>query len=77
MAQALPKQVVREWRVLPFQVAEGALFLAGPEVPSARMNSTLRGFTSLELRFHLVTPQEFERLATRAAVTYPASSRLN
>lgn len=64
VAQSLPKQVVREWKVVPFQVSDGALFLAGPELPSARMTSTLRGFTSLELRFHLVTPQEFERLAT-------------
>lgn len=63
VAQALPKQVVRELKVVPFQVAEGALYLAGPELPTARMNSRLRSFTSLELRFHLVTPQEFERLA--------------
>jgi adsorption protein B len=63
VAQALPKQVVRELKVVPFQVAEGALYLAGPELPSAQMSSMLRSFTSLELRFHLVTPQEFERLA--------------
>ena len=63
VAQALPKEVARELKVVPFQVSEGALFLAGPELPTARMNSTLRGFTSLELRFHLVTPQQFELLA--------------
>ena len=63
VAQALPKEVAQELKVVPFQVADGALYLAGPELPSAQMNSRLRGFTSLELRFHLVTPQEFERLA--------------
>jgi hypothetical protein len=63
VAQALPKQVVRELKVLPFQVADGALFLAGPELPTARMTTRLRCFTSLELRFHLITPLEFERLA--------------
>ena len=63
VAQSLPKDVVRELRVVPFQVSDGALFLAGPELPTARMNLTLRGFTSLELRFHLVTPQQFEVLA--------------
>jgi adsorption protein B len=63
VAQSLPKEVARELKVVPFQVSEGALFLAGPELPTIRMNSTLRGFTSLELRFHLVTPQQFENLS--------------
>jgi hypothetical protein len=27
------------------------------------MNAALRSFTALEIRFHLVTPTEFERLA--------------
>jgi adsorption protein B len=63
VARALPEQVVRELRVLPFRVAGGGLFLAGPEPPSSRMNAALRSFTALEIRFHLVTPTEFERLA--------------
>jgi adsorption protein B len=63
VAQALPKEVARELKVVPFQITEGALFLAGPEFPTAHMNSMLRGFTSLELRFHLVTPQQFENLS--------------
>jgi adsorption protein B len=63
VAQALPKEVARELKVVPFQVSEGALFLAGPELPTAHVNSMLRGFTSLELRFHLVTPQQFENLS--------------
>jgi hypothetical protein len=45
-------------------VAQGALYLAGPELPTTQMNARLSGFTSLELRFHLVTPQEFERLTS-------------
>jgi hypothetical protein len=49
--------------VLPFQVAEGSLFLAGPEIPSVEMNRALQGFTALELKFHLVTPAEFEALS--------------
>jgi adsorption protein B len=63
VAQALPRDVARGLKVLPFQVTEGALYLAGPEVPSEKMSRQLRGFTSLELRFHLITPMEFERLA--------------
>jgi hypothetical protein len=49
--------------VLPFQVAERSLFVAGPEIPGEEMSQALRSFTALELRFHLVTPAEYEALA--------------
>jgi len=62
VAHALPARVVRQWKVQPFRVEEGRLFLAGPEIPTAEMNRSLRSFTALELRFHLVTPAAFERL---------------
>ena len=62
VARALPERVMREWRVLPFRVAEGSLYVAGPEAPSAEMNEALRQFTSLEVKFHLVTPTKFEEL---------------
>ena len=61
IARALPERTAREWKVLPFQVADGSLFLAGPEIPSEDMNRALRGFTALELKFHLVTPAESKR----------------
>ena len=60
--RALPSAVARNWRVLPFRVAEGRLFVAGPDLPSPEMNAALRDFTSLEIRFHLVTPSEFNVL---------------
>jgi hypothetical protein len=63
VARALPRHAVRQWRVLPFRVAEGSLFVAGPEPPSAAMTAALSNFTALPLRFHLVTPSRFERLA--------------
>jgi len=63
VARALPEHAVRQWRVLPFRVAEGSLFVAGPELPTAAMATALRNFTPLQLRFHLVTPSRFERLA--------------
>ncbi len=63
VARALPERAVRDWRVLPFRVASGELFLATPEIPSSRMNSALREFTSLEMRFHLITPSRFDRLS--------------
>jgi len=63
VAHALPERAARDWKVLPFQVSEGSLFLAGPEIPSMEMNRALQGFTGLELKFHLVTPAEFEALS--------------
>jgi bacteriophage N4 adsorption protein B len=63
VAHALPEHAIRRWQVLPFRVAERNLFVASPEAPGAETTEALRAFTSLEIRFHLVTPAEFERLS--------------
>ena len=63
VAHALPRRVVRDWRVLPFRIAAGNIFLASPEIPTDDLTRILRGFTRLSLRFHLVTPRNFEELA--------------
>jgi adsorption protein B len=63
IARALPRRLVREWRVLPFRISSGNMFLASPEIPTDDLTRKLRGFTRLSLRFHLVTPQNFEELA--------------
>jgi bacteriophage N4 adsorption protein B len=63
IARALPRRLVREWRVLPFRIASGNMFLASPEIPTDDLTRILRGFTRLSLRFHLVTPRNFEELA--------------
>jgi adsorption protein B len=63
VARTLPVRVIRDWRVLPFRIAQGSLFLASPELPSLAMSAELRRFTSLEIRFHLVTPARFRTLA--------------
>ncbi len=63
VAHALPEHAVRQWQVLPFRIEQQNLFVASPEAPGAETAQALRAFTSLELRFHLVTPVEFERLA--------------
>jgi hypothetical protein len=62
VARALPEKLIRDWKVLPFRVADGSLHLAGPEIPTSETTRALRPFTSLELRFHLVTPAGFEAL---------------
>ena len=61
--RAVPMEVSRRWRVLPFRVAAGQLFVAGPELPSDEMTEDLQRFSQMEIRFRLVTPTEFEELA--------------
>jgi len=63
VAHTLPEHAIRQWQVLPFRIAAQNLFVASPEPPRAEAVEALRPFTSLEIRFHLVTPVEFERLA--------------
>jgi adsorption protein B len=62
VARALPRHVVRDWRVLPYRISSGSIFLASPEIPTDELNRVLRGFTRLSVRFQLVTPQNFEEL---------------
>jgi adsorption protein B len=62
VAHALPEGFMREWKVLPFRIAEGSLFLASPEIPPAELTNALRGHSTLEPRFHLVLPEAFEEL---------------
>ncbi|HEX4594226.1 MAG TPA: glycosyl transferase family protein [Bryobacteraceae bacterium] len=63
VARALPKHVIRDWRVLPFRIAAGSMFLASPEIPTDELSRIVGGFTRLALRFHLVTPSNFQELA--------------
>lgn len=64
VARGLPERLVRDWKIMPFRVADGHLYLAGPEIPTSETTRALRPFTSLELRFHLVTPEVFDTLTT-------------
>jgi len=59
---ALPAEVSRRWHVLPYKVTGGQLFVAGPDVPSDEMKQDLQRFSSLAVRFNLVTPTDFEEL---------------
>ena len=62
VARALPEHAIRQWRVLPFRIEDGGICLASPDIPSVEMNCALRCFTTLEMRFHLMTPKKFETL---------------
>ncbi len=63
VTRALPLAVSRRWRVLPFRISAGEIYLAGAELPGDEMRRAIREFSSLEVRFQLVTPTELEELA--------------
>ncbi|HEX8986273.1 MAG TPA: glycosyl transferase family protein [Bryobacteraceae bacterium] len=62
VARALPGPVSRKWSVLPFRVADGCMYVVGPDLPSDAMQRELRSFTRLEIRFQYVTPSNFRAL---------------
>jgi hypothetical protein len=62
VTRALPAKVSREFSVLPFRVMAGQLYLAGTAVPDDTVVQRIQEFCPLEIRFHLVTPAEFEEL---------------
>jgi type IV pilus assembly protein PilB len=63
VTRALPRSLAKKWRVLPFRIAAGELYVAGSDVPGHEMQQDIRRFSSLDLRFHLVTESEFDELA--------------
>jgi adsorption protein B len=63
VARALPEKVAREWKVLPFKIDGGQLFVAGPELPTDAMQKDIQRFTSLDVRFQLITPENYKELA--------------
>ena len=61
-ARALPADIAREYRVLPFRIEYASMCVAVPEIPTSHVRKQLRRYTMLDLRFHLVTPTEFDEL---------------
>jgi adsorption protein B len=64
VSRTLPAEVARKWKLLPFKIAAGHLHVAGSEPPTDEMQKELKTFSSLEIRFQLVTPGDFETLAS-------------
>jgi adsorption protein B len=62
-ARALPLEVLRRWRVLPYRISVGQIHVLTPELPTDEMAQELAQFTALRIRFRLVRPAEFERAA--------------
>jgi adsorption protein B len=65
VTRALPAAVAKKWRVLPFRISAGELYVAGSELPGDEMQKEIRQFSSLEIRFQLVTPSEYAELAAQ------------
>jgi hypothetical protein len=65
VTRVLPVATARKWRLLPFRIAAGEMYVAGSDLPSDEMQQDIARFSSLEIRFHLVTPTEFEELANQ------------
>jgi hypothetical protein len=64
VARALPWEVIQDWRVVPFKVELGSLFVATAELPTSELQKDLKKYTSLEIRFQLITPANFAELTT-------------
>jgi bacteriophage N4 adsorption protein B len=62
VARSLPLRIIKKWRSLPLRVADGCLFVASPDPPGHDVEAALRSFTRLEIRFQLVSEDDFNRL---------------
>lgn len=60
--RALPAAISRRFSVLPYRVDFGQLHLLTPNLPSPGATRELAALCSLDLRFRLVRPKEFDRL---------------
>lgn len=65
IARSLPLAAIRRWCVLPYRIDAGQLHLATPYVPTEEVTQALSKYCSLDLRFRLVRPAEFEGLMER------------
>jgi len=61
--RVLPVAVALRWKVMPYRVDAGQLHIVTADVPSEAMIRELNRLSELELRFHLIRPNEFENLA--------------
>ena len=62
VVQALPRHLLRRWRLIPFGFRSGVIQLASPELPSSEMVGEISQFTRLEPQLHLIPPEDYQRL---------------
>ena len=64
--RTLPRHVAKRYGVLPVDVQDGRLLVAGARVLTPNLLEELRGFSSLPIEFQLVTKSNFAELAKLA-----------
>lgn len=60
--RAFPADICRDLKVIPFAVRKGCLLVAATDAPDENIEAAIRPYTSLKIRFHLITPEGFEFL---------------
>ncbi len=63
ITRLLPAEVSRSCSLLPFRVVAHQLYVAGTDMPDDVIRKRIGDFCALEIRFHLVTPSEFDELS--------------
>jgi len=74
VTRAIPADLARRLRVLPFRVVASQLYVATQEVPTKQMISEVREFWPLDMRFHLVNPRAFKELINEYLPPLPPTS---
>jgi adsorption protein B len=72
--RVLPAAAALRWKVMQYRVDAGQLHLVTADVPSEAMVRELNRLSELELRFHLIRPNEFEDLAREYLSAPPSAS---
>jgi hypothetical protein len=60
--RTLPSHFERRFRILPFNIQGGRLYIAGATVPPSTLFEELKSFTKLQVEFQLVTRENYEEL---------------
>jgi adsorption protein B len=62
VARALPGEIARRWQIVPFKIADGGIYVAGPELPGNEAQRDLERHTALQIRFQYITPTNYREL---------------
>ena len=74
VTRAIPAELARRCRVLPFRVVAGQLYVATQEPPTDSIICEIREFWPFEIRFHLVSPRGFDELIDEYLPPLPPTS---
>jgi bacteriophage N4 adsorption protein B len=65
VARSLPARFIRRWKVIPFRIAAGRIYVASDELPAEDLHTELRRLTKLEVNYRLVTPVRLRELINK------------